>query len=144
MIDSVPTLIDRVRGNYASGRILSKDLTTKLCYVAKVDNSFAHGDTLRQAMWDAMDKALANVPVEERIDKFKTEFPSLKTKAKCSEFYRWHNIITGSCEMGRNQFIKEHDLEMDKEYTVDFFLDITKDSYGGEIIRQLRESYESN
>ncbi|MBQ1295079.1 MAG: hypothetical protein IIY21_13640, partial [Clostridiales bacterium] len=52
-IDDINTLIDSVHGNYAKGRILCDDLTTKDCYVAKCGNYFAHGETLKQAMSDA-------------------------------------------------------------------------------------------
>ena len=73
---------------------------------------------------------------------FVAEYPSLGTKAKCAEFYRWHHILTGSCTMGRNEFVKAHELDMDKDYTVGYFLTITANSFGGEIIKQLRELYE--
>ena len=43
--------------------------------------------------------------------------------------------------MGRDSFVKSHGLDMDKEYTVKYFLDITSDAYGKDIIRQLKESY---
>ena len=143
LIDRVPTLIDRVRGNYAKGRIIRSDLTFEPCYIARVDNSFAHGTTLRKAMEDATEKAIENMPIERRIEKFVSEFPSLETKAKCEDFYNWHHILTGSCEMGRKEFVAEHSLDMQKEYTVRYFLDITEKAYGKEIIKQLKECYES-
>ena len=142
-IDNVLTLIDRVRGNYAKGRILNSDLTLTPCYIARVDNSFAHGTTLRKAVEDAAAKAIENMPIEQRIEKFVDEFPSLETKAKCEDFYNWHHILTGSCEMGRKRFVIEHGLDMQKEYTVRYFLDITTKSYGGEIIIKLKSSYDT-
>lgn len=141
-IDNVPTLIDIVRGNYAKGRIIRDDLTFEPCYIARVENSFAHGTTLRKAMEDATAKAIENMPIEQRIEKFVSEFPSLETKAKCEDFYNWHHILTGSCEMGRKEFVTEHGLDMDKEYTVRYFLDITAKAYGGEIIIKLKDSYD--
>ena len=52
--------------------------------------------------------------------------------------YEWHHILTGSCEMGRSQFVREKgiDLEMDT-FTVDEFVTMCKDNYGGEIIKKL-------
>jgi len=140
-IDGVPTLIDQIKCNIAKGRIIKDDLTTEPCYIARVDNSFAHGKTNREALADATKKALEDMPVEKRIAKFKAEFPSLSKKAKCSEFYEWHHILTGSCTMGRDNFIKSHNLDMNKKYTVEYFLDITSGSYGKDIIKQLKESY---
>lgn len=141
-IDDVPTLIDHVRGDHARGRIINADFTTAPCYIARVDNYFAHGDTLHKAVIDAEAKALENMPIEERIAKFKAEFASLSTKAKCSEFYKWHHLLTGSCTMGRDAFVKSYNLDMNKKYTVEYFLDITSDSYGKEIIKQLKQSYD--
>ena len=141
-IDGVPTLVDRVRRNAARCRIINDDFTTTQCYVARVGNYWAHGDSLRKAFEDAQAKVLKDSPVEDRIASFKVEFPKLSATAKCSEFYRWHHILTGSCTMGRNEFVKAHELDMDKDYTVGYFLTITANSFGGEIIKQLRELYE--
>ena len=141
MVDDVPTLIDKVRGNYANGRIIKSDLATTSCYIAKVGEHFAHGETLKNAYADALAKSLEDMPIEQRIEKFVAEFPTLRTEAKCEDFYKWHHILTGSCEMGRNQFIKEHNLDMGKDYAVAYFLDITEDAYGGEVIKQLKDIY---
>ena len=128
-------------GDYARGRIVNLDLTTTPCFIARADNYFAHGETLHQAQRDAMAKAMEGMPLEERLAKFRDDFPTLQTKAKCSVFYDWHHIITGSCTMGRDEFVREHSLDMDKEYTVEFFLDIVADSYGRAEIKQLRDLY---
>lgn len=69
-IDDIPTLIDSVSWNFAKGRILLSDLTTRPCYIAKVGKYFAHGDTLREAMADAQAKYNENRPLEERIADF--------------------------------------------------------------------------
>ena len=140
-VDGVPTLIDHIRGDYALGRIINKDLTTPPCYIARVDNSFAHGATLKEAVSDAESKAMEELPTEEWIARFRAVFPSLDATARCSEFHRWHHVLTGSCKMGRDTFVREHSLDMEKEYTVRFFLDITKGSYGDDIIQKLIESY---
>jgi len=42
--------------------------------------------------------------------------------------------------MGRNDFCKAHGIDMEKQYTVDYFLTITANSYGGSIIRKVREA----
>ena len=140
-IDGVQTLIERVRGDYAKGYIISKDLTIQPCYVARCENSFAHGLTLKEAVRDAEAKAMEDLPEEERIARFLAQFPSLNTKAKCSEFYKWHHILTGSCTMGRNEFIKANGLDMDADYSVEYFLDVTAESYGGDTIRKVKKMY---
>ena len=140
-VDGVPTFIDYIRGDIAEGRILNDDLSTEPCYIARVENSFAHGKTLREAVMDAESKAMEELPEEERIARFVSEFPSLDCTAKCEDFYRWHHTLTGSCRMGRDNFVKSHNLDMGKEYTVRYFLDITKGEYGGETIKKTLKYY---
>ena len=41
--------------------------------------------------------------------------------------------------MGRDEFCKENGIDLTKKYSVRFFLDITKDSFGGDIIKQIIE-----
>ena len=141
MIDDVPTLIDRVRGDYAKGSILRDDLSLQPCYVARVGNSFAHGDTLHQALADATAKELEDQPIEERIARFVAEFPDPDKAVPFKSLYTWHHVLTGSCTMGRDEFTRSHSLDTAKDYTPRYFIEITAHAYGGEIIRQLAKSY---
>ena len=141
MIDDVPTLIDRVRGDYAKGSILRDDLSLQPCYVARVVNSFAHGDTLHQALADATAKELEDQPIEERIARFVAEFPDPDKAVPFKSLYTWHHVLTGSCTMGRDEFTRSHSLDTAKDYTPRYFIEITAHAYGGEAIRQLAESY---
>lgn len=139
-IDSVPTVLLSVHGDVARGYTIDRDLTTHKCVVARGHGYFAHGETLEQAMRDLEAKITANMPVEEKIAEFKKKF-ELDTEYLAEEFYTWHNTLTGSCTMGRNGFMRDHNINMTDKVTTRFFLEITHDSYGGEIIRQLAESY---
>lgn len=141
LIDGVQTVIASVTGNYARGYLVQKDLTLKPCYIARHGDFFAHGETLKEAVSDAVAKWVKNRPLKERMDDFCKRFPTSETKAKCSVFYDWHNILTGSCRMGRDQFVKEHGLDMDAEYTVEYFIKITRNAYGGDVIRELEKRY---
>ena len=142
-IDNVPTIITQVRGNIACGYIAKEDLTLDACYIAKVGNSFAHGKTLKDAIADAEAKEMERLPIEERIGKFQEVFGTFDTQHKGKEFYDWHHILTGSCRMGRDEFCKAHGIDLEKKYTVRYFLDITKDSYGGDVIWQVIAAYSS-
>lgn len=55
-----------------------------------------------------------------------------------SAFFDWHHRLTGSCNMGRQEFAKEHNIDIENgEMTVAEFIKLTRDSYGGEVIRTL-------
>ena len=144
-IDSVPTIIIQVKGNFAKGYIIDEDnLTFVPCYIAKAGNSFAHGKTLKEAVADAKAKEIEKMPIEERIEEFKDVFGSLDSEHTGKEFYDWHHILTGSCRMGRDAFCKIHKIDLEKKYTVRYFLDITKDSYRSDIIELVCNAYGLN
>lgn len=141
-VDSVPTIIIQVKGNFAKGYVVNEvRLTLESCYIAKVGNSFAHGKTLTEAVIDAKEKEIEKMPIEERIEKFKEVFGSLDSEHTGKEFYDWHHFLTGSCRMGRDGFCKTHKIDLKKKYTVRYFLDITKDSYGSDVIELVCNAY---
>ena len=136
-IDSVPTIITHIHNNVASGFIIGFDMTLIPCYVAKAGNYFAHGETLKAAVIDAQAKEMYTMSIKERIEKFIEVFGSLDSEYTGKEFYDWHHILTGSCRMGRDKFCKENGIDLTKKYSVRYFLNITKNSYGGDIIKQI-------
>ena len=136
-IDSVPTIITNIHNNVASGFIIGFDMTLMPCYVAKAGNYFAHGKTLKNAVEDAETKEMGEIPIEERIEKFIKAFGSLDSEHMGEEFYDWHHILTGSCRMGRDKFCEENGIDLTKKYSVRYFLQITKNSYGGDIIKKI-------
>ena len=140
LIDNVQTIITHVFKNIAKGFILNSDLTLTDCYIAKGNNLFAHGETVEKAMEALQEKIFSNIDIDTAIEMFLDEFETDK-KYQAKDFYVWHNRLTGSCEMGRKQFIKErgYNLETDS-FTVSEFIEITKNSFGGEIIEQLEQS----
>ena len=140
-IDYTQTIINAVFGNYAKGYILNADLTLTPCYIAKTEKgNFAHGETLAEAIEAARKKDLDDMSDEERIDAFIDHFADIGKKHPAKDFFDWHHILTGSCEMGRKQFASDRGIDIDTaEYTVEEFIKMTENAYGREIIRQLKE-----
>ena len=73
LVDGIETVIDRVRGNIAKGRILRSDLTMEPCYIVKQGNYFAHGATLRAAVAAVREKLFDGMSEEKRIEAFMAE-----------------------------------------------------------------------
>ena len=142
IIDCVPTLLDRVKGNFAKGRILKDDFTFERCYVAKQDGYFAHGKTLREAMTALTDKLLEDMPEEDRIAEF-VKAHKWGEKYSAVDFYDWHHKLTGSCDMGRREFAASHGFKVTEHemLTVADFIKLTENSYGSGVIRKLKEAY---
>lgn len=75
---------------------------------------------------------------EGRIERFWT-CHNRDDKYPMRDFYEWHNKLTDSCKMGRDQFVKDHDLDLNNDYfTVDEFIKLCENDYGGDIIKRLK------
>ena len=141
-IDGVPTAIDNIKGNIAKCRILQADMTWKPCYVVRIGNYFAHGETVHDAQRDAMQKHMQSAPIEERLKMFKDHFPNFDEPVPAKDLFDWHNTLTGSCLMGRKQWCRDHGVDVEHDtYTIRRFIELTKDSYGGENIKKLTKLY---
>ena len=141
-VDGVPTIITHVVGNIAKGYIVGENLSLEPCYIAKSGNCFAHGRTKQKAIEDLNAKVFSNLDVDEKINEFLKTF-SLDKKYKGHEFYKWHNLLTISCDLGREAFVRDNNLSLDAEYTVLEFIDICRNAWGKEIIKQLENKIKS-
>ena len=141
IVDDVPTIIKSVRDNIAQGFILQRDLTLKPCYIVKEQNMFAHGDTLHDAFTALQEKLYDDSTEEERIEAFRKKFPEYDTLYPNRDLFAYHHVLTGSCRMGRESFCKDKGIGLDGSTTVREFVELTKDSYGGDVICKLPEVY---
>ena len=141
-IDTIPTIIEHTLGNVAKGHMLNADLTLTPCYVAKGNGHFAHGETLTEAVESLRAKIFESMNPDEAISAFLEKFDPNKTYTG-HDFYKWHHYMTGSCEMGRNAFVKTRGIDLDDTFTVDEFIAFCIDEYGGEIIQELKAKWET-
>lgn len=139
-IDGIQTVIRSVHGNLAKGFVLQYDFKLIPCYIAKHDNMFAHGETIQEAVAAVNKKVLKNMDSDKVIDKFFEHFTDLSKKYPARDFYEWHHYLTGSCEMGRRTFVQNggYDIEHDR-FTVQEFIDITRNAYGKDVILRLEK-----
>ena len=140
LIDGVQTIIESVRGNVAKGYILQSDLTLTRCCVVKENDKFAHGSTLREAYEALQEKLYDDSTEKERILKFRNHFPDFSKKYPARELFIWHHVLTGSCKAGREAFCRDRGIDVDKdEFTIHEFIEMTENSYNGDIIKKLKE-----
>lgn len=142
MIDEIQTIISNIKGNLAKGFILNSDLTLSPCYICKNERYFAHGETLKEARRALQEKILENMDTDEAIERFLSTFEKEK-KYPVKDFYEWHHYLTGSCEMGRKSFMHDRNITFNDTYTVDEFIALCENSYGGEIIKELKGRWNS-
>ena len=137
-VDGVPTIFESIHGNYAKAFILKSDLTLKPCWVAKYEDYFAHGETLREAQADAHMKALKEMSTEERLTAFIEAHPDTEHRYPAADLFEWHGILTGSCNMGRRHFCQEHNINVETDtFTIEEFIQLTKNNFGGDIIMKI-------
>lgn len=87
-------------------------------------------------------KIMEDMPIEDRIWKFRQTFMAGK-KYPAKDFYNWHHTLTGSCEMGRNEFARKHAIDIEKDMmTPEEFIRLTENAYGGAVIRQMKAEME--
>ena len=108
----------------------------EICYLADYQGEITHGKTLKEAAQAAKTKFFTKLNFAEK----KTEFLELfQTKKKLSGkvLYEWHGILTGSCKFGRDRFCEQHNIDLQKKYTLGEFVKIVKDDFGGDKIKEL-------
>ena len=95
---------------------------------------------MREAMEALRDKLFEDMPEDERIAAFVAEHkPGVKYPNR--DLFDWHHRLTGSCEAGRKAFVADHDLDMNGSTTPEEFVRLTRNAYGGEVIRKLEAYY---
>ena len=139
MIDGIATTIRHIHGNTAKGTIINRDLTETPCYIVKEGKYFAHGKTLAEVREALQDKLFYEMPTEARIAAF-WACHKKGVKYPTKDFFEWHHKLTRSCLMGRQQFAKDHGVDLEGEMTVEEFIKLTENSFGGDIIKKLEEN----
>lgn len=141
IVDNVPTIIKSVRDNIVQGFVLQGDLTLTPCYIVKEQNKFAHGNTLHDAFTALQEKLYGDSTEEERIEAFHKKFPKYDTPYPNRDLFAYHHVLTGSCRMGRESFCQNNGIDLNGSTTVREFIELTKGSYGGDVICKLPEVY---
>ena len=140
IIDSIPCTFISIKKNLVLIEVINKDLTTTKTFLAKDENFFAHGKTAKEAIEAAHQKKLVNMDVETKINLFVKTFDFNSIQSNRTFFY-WHYTLTGSCELGRNRFVKENAIDLNKSMSTKNFLELTKNAYGGDVIKKIIEIY---
>ena len=58
------------------------------------------------------EKIYSNDELKEKINRFKSEFNKIDSYSG-HDFFKWHHILTGSCLMGRNEFVEDNKIDLD-------------------------------
>ena len=130
-VDEIPTIINKIIGNIAKGRMINiYDFTTTNCFISKVNGFFAHGETARKAFADAEYKYLQSRSAEEHIERIKSQ------GYMTANDYR---LLTGACEMGTSGWLKANGYTWEDKKPIREVIKLTVGSYGHDtLVRLLR------
>lgn len=138
-IDGIPCIVRSAHSKWAKVSVIrTDDFTLKDAFVGRYETAIAHGDTIRKAIDAAREKYFSMLDFNRQKKRLLAEFAENK-RLSVKELYQWHGILTGSCEYGRSLFQEEHELSDDDELTLSEFVQLTKSSYGGDVIARLVE-----
>ena len=141
-IDTLPCVIRSIKRDVALVDVINvDDFGYTPMFVAKHGGLFGHGKTIEEALSAAQEKWAETRSIEERMEEFKSTFKK-NVKYDANLFYKWHSILTGSCQSGKDFWIKQQGVDLSKPMSVKEFFELTKNAYGGETIRRLMEDYQ--
>jgi hypothetical protein len=103
-------------------------------YLAVIDDYGVYEETARQAYFNLSNK-IFYTPLEERLSKMSFE---KNKRYKAKEFYKTFFILTNICELGMREFIETNDIDLEKEMTLDEFINLCKNVPRGEVIKKLK------
>lgn len=138
-IDSIPTILYSVKGDYAKGAILSeKDNSLTPCFIMKKGDVYAHAETLHEAHKIVHDKFDKKFSIKDRINRFKELFPDFSVKLKAKELFDWHYYLTGSCQLGKLSLVKDKNINLETDsMSINDFIELSRNKFGWEIIKLL-------
>jgi hypothetical protein len=137
-VDAIPCIFNSIKGNVALVNVINaSDFSSEAMYIFKKGDYFAHGTSIKEAEDSANVKYYNNVDKDTVISDFKKEFLPTANYPN-SLFYKWHTILTGSCNAGKDLWMKQEGISKNGSMTVETFLKITANAYGGEIIRSIK------
>lgn len=140
-VDGLQTIFHQIKGDCAKISILRDDMSLKRGWLCKGGRFFAHGETLREAQSAIHCKLIQDMPITDRIKLFTSHFESGK-KYSASEYFVWHHRLTGSCEMGRNEWVKSKGIDLNKdEFSPMQFCEMVENEYGSDVIKELIVAY---
>lgn len=142
-IEGRRVMFDQIHGNFAKCTILRIDLTTYESWLVKDFGFIAFGKTIKDAYNNARLKSWQTIPIEDRIQQFVDTHPLDKVFSN-KELFEWHDILTGSCMVGKYQFCRKNKIDLNKQTSVKEFLLLVKNEYKSDIIQQIINSYENS
>ena len=131
LLISKPKIIDGFtvqKAQYADN-FKDDEFDGKKCFIACKNGVYAHGKTIKQAIYDVEFKGIDRT---EECKKYKSF--TLETRLDLKDWYLVYRNITGACSDGSWHFIESNNL--DGEYSLTEVIKITQNAHESNIFRE--------
>jgi hypothetical protein len=144
-IENMPFVLYNVIGKAAYAGKLLPDMSIKRGVLVRYGDSFAFAESAKDAFDKARElsikrgwKRTVPDPAKFMLDKY----PDPDCLYPIKELLELHNILTGSCLSGREDFIRNNGLDITGKATLRDFFNYSKYVFGKETIAEVAKIYE--
>ncbi|MBU1067718.1 hypothetical protein KKE60_08005 [Patescibacteria group bacterium] len=125
MIDNIPMIFKKRKGNVIIGNVLKQDMTIgEKIYIIEDNGVYAHGKTIEEARESFVYK------LSDR-DTSAYDDMTLETTLSFADAVKMYRTITGACEFGVRHFVDENNVDK-KDRTIKEIIETTKGQYGND------------
>ena len=137
------THIDNITDKEACGFYLGRSGRKIPFFAIKDDDKIGIGASYGHASDVLLMKQTIGISEEQRLSEFIESHEKDKSYT-VENLWDWHRYLTLSCYSGGERFRDEHGLKMEDLMSIQHFISITENDFGGHIIKKLKPYYFSD
>ena len=142
MIDDYLVYITHCHAPWVLGEIINNDFTTQSCYMAKVNDKYVVGNSIREVIEGMREKIFENGDNNEDIARaFVLAHPDYEKQYDWDEMVTWHSLSHFSCSDGRRDFTKSANMGSGKTATPRELIKHMKNSVSRDIAEKMERIY---
>lgn len=146
-LEGIPCILYVVVGNAAYGAVIMQDMTLRKGIIAKYGSSFAFAEHAKDAYQLA--KELSIKKGWEHYEKdpqafMLANYPDPDAPIDRRQLFELHNVLTGSCISGREEYIKDNNISVEGTMTLREFFELCKYTYGRDTLVKIAAAYNIN
>jgi hypothetical protein len=142
VIDGYVLYFTNIHKPWASAKIIKNDLTTQDCYVGKINNHIAVGNSLHDVLNELRNKIMQSGNNDYDIAlSFVYAHPEYEKEYDWEEMVFWHSLSEFSCQDGRKRFSENAHKSYGSTATPKELISFMKQSRAHNIAKKMEELY---
>ena len=146
-IEDIAVILHSVVGHAANCSVIQPDMSLKRGVLVRYGNSFGFAEHSQEAFEKARELSIKRGwehAEEDPIAYMHKNYPDAEAQLERKTVFDLHNVLTGSCLDGREEFIKQRNISLEGTITLKEFFDLSKYEFGKETIAKVAKSYGIN